>query len=168
MLVTEVVSGYLLNIYFGNNFFHFTQLINSACKNTYWMLIGPQDSDGRSEAKSGRSSRRSCRNWKNRDDQRSGQSARQTGAHYNFTTYSYYFSLSTDYVRFDVHFIVRKWQMCECVFSVWCSTVPMVWTTKRWVNFSRVWHSLGRGHVLMSSTGLRLVIQVKLHKWVVM
>ncbi len=52
-----------------------------------WMLIGPQNADGRAEAESWRSTRRACGNWKNRDDQRSGQSARQTGAHSNFTTY---------------------------------------------------------------------------------
>ena len=38
--------------------------------------------------------------------------------------------------------------------SVWCSTVLMAWTTRRWVSSSRVWHSLVPGLALMSSTAL--------------
>lgn len=40
------------------------------------------------------------------------------------------------------------------LYSVWCSTALMVWTTKPWVNSSRVWHRPVPGLALTSSTEL--------------
>lgn len=53
-----------------------------------------------------------------------------------------------------LYHLIFKLILSFSLHSVWCSTALMVWTTKPWVNSSRVWHRPVPGHALMSSTEL--------------